>query len=198
MNLVLTGKNFVISDRIRDYVEKKIGKLDRYLPEIDEARVEITQEKTKSSRDRNVVQLTLRTTGTILRAENRSEAIYGSIDVVVDKIHRQIARYKGKRVDRWHGNLSKQQRQNHDVQTPVDEVPELDAETLAAIAEEQERRIVRTKRFFINPMTEDEAIEQMELLGHNFFVFYNANVGRINVLYRRADDNYGLLDPELA
>jgi putative sigma-54 modulation protein len=198
MNLVLTGKNFVISDRIRDYVEKKIGKLDRYLPEIDEARIEITQEKTKSSKDRNVVQLTLRTNGTILRAENRSEAIYGSIDVVVDKIHRQIARYKGKRVDRRHGNLSKQQRQTQEVSPPVEEAPELDAQTLAAIAEEQDRQIVRTKRFLMNPMTEDEAIEQMELLGHNFFVFYNANVGRVNVLYRRSDDNYGLLDPELA
>jgi putative sigma-54 modulation protein len=198
MNLVLTGKNFVISDRIRDYVEKKIGKLDRYLPEIDEARIEITQEKTKSSKDRNVVQLTLRTNGTILRAENRSEAIYGSIDVVVDKIHRQIARYKGKRVDRRHGNLSKQQRQTQEVSPPVEEAPELDAQTLAAIAEEQDHQIVRTKRFLMNPMTEDEAIEQMELLGHNFFVFYNANVGRVNVLYRRSDDNYGLLDPELA
>jgi putative sigma-54 modulation protein len=194
MNLVLKGKNFVISDRVRTYVEKKIGKLDRYLPEIDEARIEITQEKTKSSKDRNVVQVTLRTDGTILRAENRSEAIYGSIDAVVDKIHRQIVRYKGKRVDRWHGNLNKQQRQTQ----PAETGPQLDAETLAAIAEEQERRIVRTKRFLMNPMTEEEAIEQMELLGHNFFVFYNANVGRINVLYRRADNNYGLLDPELA
>jgi putative sigma-54 modulation protein len=191
---MLKGKNFVISDRVRDYVEKKIGKLDRYLPEIDEARVEITQEKTKSAKDRNIVQVTLRTDGTILRAENRSEAIYGSIDAVVDKIHRQIVRYKDKRVDRWHGNLNKQQRQAQ----PAAELPQLDAETLAAIAEEQGRRIVRTKRFLMNPMTEEEAIEQMELLGHNFFVFYNANVGRVNVLYRRADDNYGLLDPELA
>jgi putative sigma-54 modulation protein len=197
MNLVLKGKNFVISDRVRTYVEKKIGKLDRYLPEIDEARVEITQEKTKSLKDRNIVQVTLRTDGTILRAENRSEAIYGSIDAVVDKIHRQIVRYKGKRVDRWHGNLTKQQRQTQPQAEP-EAVPELDAQTLAAIAEEQERRIVKTKRFLISPMTEEEAIEQMELLEHNFFVFYNANVGRINVLYRRADDNYGLLDPELA
>lgn len=193
MNLVVKGKNFVISDRIRDYVEKKIGKLDRYLPEIDEARVEITQEKTKSNKDRNIVQVTLRTNGTILRAENRSEAIYGSIDAVVDKIHRQIVRYKGKRVDRWHGNLNKQQRQVQD-----DLMPELDAAAMAALAEEEGREVVRRKRFLLNPMTEQEAIEQMELLGHSFFVFYNIDLSRINVLYRRADDNYGLLDPELA
>jgi putative sigma-54 modulation protein len=189
MQLLLKGKNFVISDRVRDYVEKKMGKLDRYLPEIDEARMEITQEKTKSAKDRNVVQITLRTNGAILRAENRSEAIYVSIDAVVDKIHRQIVRYKGKRIDRWQGHISNKR--------PEDEMPALDPETLTAIAEENERKIVRTKKFPVVPMTEDEAVEQMELLEHDFFVFYNVNLGRINVLYRRTDNNYGLLDPEL-
>jgi putative sigma-54 modulation protein len=190
MQLTLKGKNFVISDRVRDYVEKKIDKLDRYLPEIDEARLEITQEKTKSSKDRNVVQLTLRTNGTILRAEERSEGIYASIDAVVEKIYRQIVRYKGKRIDRWQG---------HTVNKRIDEdMPALDQEILTAMAEEQERKIVRTKKFAVVPMNEDEAVEQMELLGHDFFVFYNINLGRINVLYRRSDNNYGLLDPEVA
>lgn len=191
MQLVLKGKNFVISDRIREYVEKKIGKLDRYLPTIDEARVEITQEKTKSAKDRNIVQVTLRANGTILRAEDRSEAIYASIDAVSNKIHRQIVRYKGKRIDRWQGSKHKQR--------PDDEMlPELDEEVMTAIAEEQERTIVRTKQFMIDPMTEEEAIEQMELLGHSFFVFFNANLGRINVIYKRADQNYGLLDPQIS
>ena len=190
MQVVLKGKNFVISDRIREYVEKKFGKLDRYLPDISEARVEITQEKTKSAKDRNRVQATLRTNGTILRAEDRSEAIYGCIDTVVDKIHRQIVRYKGKRIDRWHGHSNRQRQ--------PEALPALNEEVLATIADEDQREIVRTKRFLISPMTEDEAVEQMELLGHNFFVFYNANVGRVNVLYRREDENYGVLDPELA
>ncbi len=187
MQVLLKGKNFVISDRIRDYVEKKVGKLDRYMPEIDEARVEITQEKTKSHKDRNIVQLTLRANGTILRAEERAEGIYAAIDTVVDKIHRQIVRYKDKRTEHWQGHKQ-----------PDEEMPALDQETLAALAEEQERKIVRTKKFAVIPMTEDEAVEQMELLGHDFFVFYNANLGRINVLYRRTDNDYGLLDPELA
>ncbi len=190
MQLLLKGKNFVISDRIRSYVEKKMGKLDRYLPEIDEARIEITQEKTKSSKDRNVVQITLRTNGTILRAEERSEAIYASIDAVVDKIHRQIVRYKGKRIDRWQGHIGSKR--------PEEELPTLDQETITALAEERERKIVRVKKFQVVPMNEDEAVEQMELLEHDFFVFYNVNAGRINVLYRRSDNNYGLLDPELA
>ena len=193
MEVVVKGKQFVISDRIREYVEKKMDKLERYLPDVDEARVEITQEKTKSVKDRNVVQVTLRTNGTILRAEDRSEAIYASIDAAVDKIQRQIVRYKGKRKDRWQGHTSKQQPKTLD-----ELMPDLDAEVMAEIAEEQGRTIVRTKKFFINPMQAEEAIEQMELLGHNFFVFFNVDVGRINVLYRRADANYGLLDPELA
>ena len=190
MQLVLKGKNFVISDRVRDYVEKKIGKLDRYLPDINEARVEITQEKTRSAKDKNIVQVTLRANGTILRAEERSEAIYACIDTVADKIHRQIVRYKGKRVDRRHGQLHNKR--------PEDGLPALDQEVLEEIAEENERKIVRVKRFLVDPMNEDEAIEQMELLGHDFFVFFNVDLGRINVLYRRADQDYGLIDPEIA
>ncbi|MEM7035286.1 MAG: ribosome-associated translation inhibitor RaiA [Chloroflexota bacterium] len=191
MQLQLKGKNFVISDRIREYVEKKIGKLERFLPDIEEARVEITQEKTKSAKDRNSVQVTLRAGGRILRAEERSEAIYACIDSVADKIHRQIARYKGKRVDRWHGNQRQQKRAMCEIQ-----IPELSEEILEELAQEEEREIVRVKRFFVNPMSEEEAIEQMTLLGHSFFAFYNANVGRMNVLYRRSDNDYGLLDPE--
>jgi len=190
MQLVLKGKNFIISDRIREYVEKKISKFDRYLPDIDETRVEITEEKTKSAKDSKVVQITLRANGTILRAEERGEAIYACIDAVAEKMHRQIVRYKGKRIDRWQGQTNKR-RNDYSV------MPELDPEVLDALAEEGERRIVRTKRFTAHPMNQDEAVEQMELLGHDFFVFYNAELGRINVLYRRADNNYGLLDPEL-
>ncbi|MBN1221023.1 MAG: ribosome-associated translation inhibitor RaiA [Anaerolineae bacterium] len=190
MQLFLQGKNFVISDRVRAYVEKKIGKLDRYLPDIEEARVEITQEKTKSAKDRNIVQVTLRANGTILRAEERSDAIYNCIDAVANKIHRQIARYKGKRVDRWHGQLSNKR-------TVLEEIPNVSQEVLESLAEENERQIVRVKRFRVNPMNQEEAVEQMELLGHNFYVFYNADSGRINVVYRRADNNYGLLDPEV-
>ena len=190
MQLLLQGKNFVISDRVREYCERKIGKLDRYLPDIEEARVEITQEKTKSSQDRNIVQVTLKANGTILRAEERCDSIYPCIDAVANKIHRQIARYKGKREDRWHGHAKR----GDEV---MEAMPALEQEVLESIAEENQREIVRVKRFHVDPMSEDEAMEQMELLSHNFFVFYNANLGRINVLYRRSDNNYGLIDPEI-
>ncbi|MFQ6015506.1 MAG: ribosome hibernation-promoting factor, HPF/YfiA family [Anaerolineae bacterium] len=180
MQLIITGKNMEITDMLRGYVEKKIGKLDRYLSTITEARVELTRETTKSAADSHVVQVTLRTArGPILRGEERSGDIFTSIDAVLDKMYKQITRYKGKR-----------QRRGRSQQ----------GETAPLEEEEQERpgRIVRIKRFQMLPMDAEEAIEQMELLGHNFFVFYNAESGEVNVIYRRRDGNYGLIEPELA
>jgi len=177
MQLIIQGKNIEVTDRLREYVEKKIGKLDRYLPTITEARVELSVEKAKSAKDRQVAQLTVRSKGTILRAEEATADMFASIDAIVDKMYRQIARYKGKRYGRGRGPGE---------MPPVEEY------------EEEPRRIVRVKRFPMTPMDEEEAIEQMELLGHDFFVFFNANTEEINVLYRRKDGNYGLIVPELA
>ncbi len=188
MQLILKGKNVEITDWLRQYVEKKVNKLDRYLPDIHEARVELSVQKTRSSQDRQVAQLTVRSNGAILRAEERTDDMFAAIDAVVDKMHRQIARYKGKRIDRWQG-----QRPNR---SEV-ELPPVDEEVLEDLAEAQERRIVRIKRFAVSPMDEEEAVEQMELLGHDFFVFFNPNTGTLNVLYRRKDGNYGLLEPEV-
>ncbi|MDM8520546.1 ribosome-associated translation inhibitor RaiA [Anaerolineales bacterium HSG6] len=194
MQLLLKGKNFVISDRIREYSEKKVSKLDRYLPDIGDIQLEITQEKhskkNKGGKTRNIVQMTVFSNGTILRAEDRSDGVYTSIDAVVEKIHRQIARFKGKRDNRWKG-----QKNYRDMQEGM---PELAEEVWEELAEEQERTIVRVKRFPVSPMSTEEAIEQMELLDHDFFVFYNPDTGQINVLYRRTDGDYGLIDPELS
>ena len=107
---------------------------------------------------------------------------------LIDKMHRQIARYKGKRIDRWQG----QGPNRGEI-----EMPPLETDVLEELVGEQERRIVRVKRFAVSPMDEEEAIEQMELLGHDFFVFFNPDSGRMSVLYRRKDGNYGLLEPEL-
>jgi putative sigma-54 modulation protein len=188
MQLILKGKNVEITDWLRQYVEKKMNKLDRYLPEINEARVELSVQKTRSSQDRQVAQLTVRSNGTILRAEERTDDMFAAIDAVVDKMHRQIARYKGKRKDRWQGQGPSRAEA---------ELPSPDTETLEE-PEEQTGRVVRVKRFVVSPMDEEEAIVQMELLGHDFFVFFNPNSGKMSVLYRRKDGNYGLLEPELA
>ena len=179
MELIIKGKNVDVTDRLRDYVEKKIGKLDRYLPTISEAWVELTTEETKAAGDRYVCQVTVRSNGTILRAEERSDDIFTAIDTVLDKMHRQIARYKGKRQNRWRGGAVEAE------PLPIEEV------------EEEGSRVVRVKRFPMAPMSIDEAVEQMELLGHDFFVFFHADEGRINVLYRRKTGDYGLLQPEL-
>ena len=178
MQLIISGKNLEVSDGLKDYVEKKVGKLDRYLPSLTEARVELALEKTKNAKQRQVVQVTLRTNGTILRGEERSSDFGAAIDTVVDKLHRQIERYKTK---------------HSHARTPVE--PEV--ANAVAMAPGEEVRIVRKKRFHILPMTEEEAIEQMELLGHNFFLFADRNDGKLNVVYRRNDGDYGLIEPEI-
>jgi putative sigma-54 modulation protein len=187
MELTIKGKNMEVTDRLQDYVEKKIGRLDRYLPTISEAWVELSVEGTKAAQDRQVCQVTIRSNGTILRAEERSDDIFTAIDTVLDKMYRQIARYKGKRKNRWRA-----------AGVMVEPLPEGFELAEAEEAEEGPPRIVRSKRFSMTPMHADEAIEQMELLGHDFFVFFNADEGQINVLYRRDDGDYGLLLPDLA
>ena len=178
MQLIIQGKNIEVTDRLQDYIDRKVGKLDRYLPTMTEARVELSVESAKSAKDRQVAQLTVRSKGTLLRAEERSADMFTSIDAIVDKMYRQIVRYKGKRYGRGRG---------------PGEIPPVEE-----FEEEAPSHIVRTKRFQVIPMDEEEAIEQMELLGHDFFIFFNVSTDGINVLYRRKDGNYGLLEPELA
>jgi putative sigma-54 modulation protein len=178
MQLIIKGKNVAVTDPLRKYVEKKIGNLDRYLPTIDEVRVELSVENVKSSKHRQVVQVTMRSNNTILRAEERSSDMLAAVDAVRDKLRRQIRRYKEKPMR-------------------VRERARTAAQAAELASEEMPRRVVRTKRFTVRPMTEEEAIEQMELLGHDFFVFFNPSVDSMNVLYRRQDGDYGLLQPEL-
>ena len=178
MQLIISGKNLEVSDGLKDYVERKVGKLDRYLPTLTEARVELALEKTKNAKQSQVVQVTLRTNGTILRGEERSSDFGAAIDTVVDKLQKQIERYKSK-----HAHTR--------VHVERDAVP---AESLAPF---EEIHVVRKKRFHILPMTEEEAIEQMELLGHTFFLFADRKEGKLNVVYRRNDGDYGLIEPEI-
>jgi len=182
MQIIIQGKNIELTDRLHEYVEKKVERLDRYLPDITEARVELATESARSAEHRQVAQLTLRTRGKILRSEERTDDIFAAIDAMLEKMHRQIARFKGKRRDK--------------VRAAEELLPE---ELLEKVAEEQTgpQRIVRIKRFDMAPMDEEEALEQMELLGHDFFVFFNVNDDGINVLYRRRDGNYGLIQPVL-
>ncbi len=174
-------RNMELSDHVGEYVNKKVGKLDRYLSNIDHARVDLAHVKSaRNANDRHTAQITVRGRGFILRTEESSDTILTALDLALDKMQRRIERYKGKRGRR-----------------------RLDARLEEEIAfsgeiEEEEPIIARRKHFTLAPMTEDEAIEQMQLLGHdNFFIFYNANTNGINVLYRRRDGAYGLIEPEV-
>ena len=182
MQLTITGKNLEVTDWLQEYVEKKIGRLDRYLPSITDARVELTVENTRAAKDRQVAQVTLRTKHAILRAEEASSDMFASIDAVLDKMERQIDRYKGKR---WNKRMG------------------TNGETAEAIAVEEAEnveevsRISRVKRFAMIPMDEEEAVDQLELLGHDFYVFYNIHDNQVNVVYRRRNGDYGLIQPEM-
>ncbi len=178
-------RNMEVTDRINDYVNKKVSKLDRFLTGIDEARVDLDYNKSaRSASDRQVAQITIRGKGYILRSEERADDIFSAIDAALEKMQRQIERFKGKR-SRGRGDGTPAS----EVATPIQEPEE---------ATEPENVIVRRKHFTLTPMDETEAIEQMTLLGHEvFFVFYNANTNAINVLYRRRDGTYGLIEPEV-
>lgn len=183
MEVTIRGRNVEITPRLQEYVEKKVGKLDRYLPTINEAHMELSSTKTRSAQDSQVAQLTIRSKGTILRVEEHNQDVFAAIDAVLDKMYRQIGRYKGKHKDRARPGAEEISGE----EMPVEVEPEVPA-----------GRIVRTKRFQMASINPEEAVEQMELLGHDFYVFFNAEVGQINVLYRRKDGNYGLIQPEMA
>lgn len=181
-------RNMEMNDRLEDYISKKGGKLEKFLGNIDETRVELTYEKTaRSAIDRNVAQITVRGKGYILRTEERAEDIFAAFDKALDKMQRQIDRFKGKRY-RGRGDG----RSAAEVVEPVHEA------TTEELAEEETPKIVRRKKFILIPMTEMEAVEQMRLIGHdNFFVFFNVESNAVNVMYRRRDDSYGLIETEI-
>lgn len=177
-------KNLELTDRLNDYVVTKVEKLEKFLDEVDECRVDLSHANTaRNADDRHVAQLTLRGKGFILRSEERSDSIFAAVDAALDKMKRQIRRYKGKR-DRGRG----------DGQSIAESMDLPDMEEM----EEEEPVIARRKTFTLVPMDELEAVEQMKLLGHeNFFIFYNANTSAFNVLYRRRDGSYGIIVPEI-
>ena len=177
MELQISGKNMEISDELHRYVENRLDKLTRHLPRIIEGKVEISTEATKTPEQRYVVQVTLNHSGNLLRGEERAFQLHAAIDKVAELMDRQIERYKsklykkGKRVSLIRSELAK---------------------------EAAPSRVVRVKRFPVKPMSPQEAVEQMELLGHDFFLFLDAESGEFNLLYRRKAGDYGLIQPELA
>ena len=181
MEMLITGKNVEISPAIEKYLELKLGRLDRHLPDIDEYKVEVSLEKAKSPAERYVVQVTVNSRGTLLRAESRAAVLDAAIDSVSDVLARQIERYKGKLQDRRRKS-SQAKRQTVTSGTEMGEPT---------------RPMVKEKRFVVKHMSLNEATEQMELLGHDFFLFLGTDSGKLRLIYRRRDGDYGLIEPEL-
>ena len=180
MQFQVKGRNLEVSDAIRSYAEAKLGKLERQLtdPRIE---LELAVEKNPSIAANNVAEATIWTNGPVLRAREASGDMRASIDQLVAKLERQINRYRTRRRDR----RLRAARANSP--TP---------DTIPVMSEEEEPQIVKTKQFALNPMSAEEAVLQLELVGHDFFVFRSADSGDVNVVYRRHDGGYGLIEPQ--
>jgi putative sigma-54 modulation protein len=171
MNIIVNGRHLEVTPALRNYAEKKIQRFDRYLSNISEAVVTLTVEKY-----RHKVEVLLKVNGVLIQAEGITGDVYSSIDEVAEKLERQIKKYKEKLVSHRKAEGK-----------PGSTVPE--------VAPVEVGRIIKNKRFELKPMSPDEAVMQMELLDKDFFVFTNDNSGSINVLYRRRDGNFGLIEP---
>jgi putative sigma-54 modulation protein len=176
MELQITGKNVEVQPEVRQYIERKLNKLDRHLHSVIESQVEITEEKTKSPQQRFVAQVTVQGRRAILRGEERGGTMLEAIDKVAATVERQAEHQKGKLYSKKKGSPSPR--------------------SIASAAAELPPNIVKVKRFPIEPMSVAEAIDQMESLGHDFFLFLRDETEALNLVYRRKDGNYGLIEPE--
>ncbi|MDT8715570.1 ribosome-associated translation inhibitor RaiA [Clostridium sp. 19966] len=175
MKVIVSGKNIELTSALKGAVEKKLSKLEKFFSPEVQASAKLSVEK-----NRQTIEVTIPFNGVLLRGEESNDDMYASIDLVIDKIERQIRKQKTKLARRNSGNSLKFQ------YIPDDE----------QVAEKEEFKIVRTKRFAMKPMSDEEAVLQMEMLGHNFFVYENAQTGEINVIYKRKDGNFGLIEPQ--
>ena len=177
MRLEVKGRNVEVTDSVRSYAEEKLDRLERQLPEATQIEVELALETNPSIADDHVAEATVWTKGSTLRVRESSAAFETAIDLISDKLERQVKRYREKRSRRETGRRANGE-------------PTFSGEQLEAM-------IVKSKRFDLQPLTPDEAAVEMELIGHDFFVFTNADTGRTNVVYRRKAGDYGLIEPQV-
>jgi putative sigma-54 modulation protein len=180
MRLQVKGRNVEVSDSIRRYAEEKLGKLERQLADPTQVELELAVEHNPSIAANHIAEATIWTKGPTLRARESSTAFEASIDQLVTKLERQVQRYRAKRSRRETARRAN---------GSVAEEPQFSAEQL-------EQMIVKSKQFELRPMSPEEATLQLELVGHDFFVFLNESTGATNVVYRRRDGGYGHIEPE--
>lgn len=175
MRVTVNGKNVEITEALRGSVDAKLSKLDKFFNKDTEAKVTLSVEK-----NRQIIEVTIPINGSLLRAEETTEDMYASIDGVIDKLTRQLRKHKTKLENR---NSKYETIRFENITSPTEE-------------ESFEPAIVRTKRFAMKPMSSEEAVLQMELIGHSFFVYSNSETDEVNVVYKRKDGNYGLIEPD--
>jgi len=180
VRLQVKGKNVELSQALKDYAQKRVGKLEKHLNDSARVELELAAERNPSIGASQIAEGTIWTKGPVIRAKERSHDMKASIDLLVDKLERQAQRLHDKR-------RKNPGRNPH----PLAGVP-------AAPAEEEASPIVKTKQFEVKPMGAEEAVLQLELIGHDFFMFVNAETDAVNVVYRRRDGGYGLIEPQLA
>ncbi len=179
MQIIVKGKNLEVTDALRKYAVEKVGRVEKYLDRIIKTEIELSVEKNPKIQDKQVVEVTIFSSGPVIRAKESAADMYQAIDLVCGKLERQARKVKKKLIDR-----------SHHARNPFKAAPGSPLEE-----EEREPRIVKTKSFLLKPMTPEEACLQMELVGHDFFVFINSETEDTNVVYRRKDGNYGLIEP---
>jgi putative sigma-54 modulation protein len=181
MRLQVKGKNVEVSDSLKLYAQEKLGKLDKHLNDAARLELELAVEKNPSIAESQIAEGTIWTKGPVLRARESSPDMRASIDMLVEKLERQARRYHDKRRSRSGARTS----------------GVAEAEPTPTLQDEESPVIVKTKQFAVKPMTPEEAVLQLELIGHDFFVFQNAETSDVNVVYRRRDGDYGLIEPQI-
>jgi len=192
MEVQIKAKDLKVSQDLRDFVQGRVSKLDRFIGRVTDAKLELTHEHPRTGGERIVAQLTIAARHTILRAEEQHADAQRAIDLAIAKMVTQIRRYHSKRTDRTRRPSVAEFVTLPDLAAA--DLAELDA-TLDGVDDSDGQEVVRTKRFALKPMTSGEAIDQLELLGHDFFVFLNADDNQVNVIYRRKRGDYGLIQP---
>lgn len=182
MDIEIKGRNIEVTEALENYIRKKLTRVSKFFNKISNIQVVLTTSNSKTSGVSQKIEVTVRIDGTIIRAQESSPDMYASIDSVVDKLERRVKTFKGKLIDRNRIRVS--------------ELPEVSKEEEETQAEEGalSDRIVRRKRLSITPMSVEEALLQMELLGHDFFIFINAETSEVNVVYSRKEGGYGLIE----
>ena len=180
MRFQVKGKNVEVNEQLRSYAQDKLGRLEKHLNDAARLELELAVERNPSISANHVAEATVWTKGPVLRAREASHDMRASIDLLVDKLERQAKRYHDRRRRKTH-------RSSHETL----------AEARPVVADEDEPVIVKTKQFPVKPMSAEEAVLQLELVGHDFFVFQNVESDAVNVVYRRRDGNYGLIEPKV-